>query len=50
MDQGANALDMITKFTRNQSLVQQDPSYFDVAVDHAVGLLGRKSGTVDVSR
>ena len=51
MDQGANALDMITKFTRNQPLVETE-SILHLASDEvklADDLLGRKSGPADMS-
>ena len=49
MDQGANALDMITKFTRNSSIAHVDaPPLLQLLVDDVVDvfadILGRKSG------
>ena len=45
MDQGANALDMITKFTRNASLAHVDaPPLLQRFVDNVSDILGRKSG------
>ncbi|DBA94519.1 hypothetical protein WJX77_001353 [Trebouxia sp. C0004] len=49
MDVPMHALDMITKFTRNQSLVETKDVTFRPTVDFAAKSLGRKSGSVDVS-
>lgn len=48
MDQGANALDMITKFTRNSSVAQMSP-YLQLIVDNTADTLGRRSGPSDLS-
>ena len=49
MDVPMHALDMITKFTRNQSLVETNDVTFRTTANFAAKSLGRKSGSVDVS-
>lgn len=46
MDQGANALDMISKFTRNSSLAHTTNAtpLLQRFVDNVADTLGRKSG------
>ena len=54
MDQGANALDMITKFTRNSSIAHVDAApllqrVVDDVVDIFADILGRKSGPASLA-
>ena len=49
MDVPQHALDMITKFMRNQSLVETNDVTVRTTTDIAAYRLGRKSGSVDVS-
>ncbi len=49
MDVPMHALDMITKFTRNQSLVGTNDVTFRTTRNVEAKSLGRKSGSVDVS-
>lgn len=54
MDQGANALDMITKFTRNSSIAHVDtPPLLQHIVDNVFDIfadvLGRKSGPISLA-
>ena len=54
MDQGANALEMITKFTRNSSIAHVDvPPLLQHIVDDVFDIfadvLGRKSGPVSLA-
>ena len=49
MDQGRNALDMITKFTRNASVAHMDASQIQLAIDSTADVLGRRSGPADLT-
>ena len=53
MDQGANALDMITKFTRNSSIdanidANIDAPHFQLNIDNAADTLGRRARPADL--
>lgn len=48
MDQGANALDMITKFTRNSSLAYIGAPHLQLSNDNTADPLGRRSGPSDL--
>lgn len=55
MDQGLNALDMISKFTRDKPLVQQDSPVVDsqqpqLQIPSEASVFGRRAGVASVAK